>query len=106
MRSALRPCDTIRSGLRRILRLRIRLLVEVQPHLASRQVHRGTEEDDHGERHRDVALYDLGYRIEEGGLLDGDEVRLRGLARIDGVAPGQAQARLDALWRERNPSEP
>jgi hypothetical protein len=55
-----------------------------------------------GTLHRDVALYDIGYRIEEGGLLDGDEIRLRGLSRIGPVAPGQAQARLDALWRERN----
>jgi len=56
-----------------------------------------------GERYRDVAIYDLGYRIEEGGLLDGDEMRLRGLARIEGVTPEQAQARLDALWQERQP---
>jgi hypothetical protein len=56
-----------------------------------------------GDRHSDVAIYDLGYRIEEGGLLDGDDVRLRGLARVERVAAGQAQARLDALWRERNP---
>ena len=56
-----------------------------------------------GERHRDVAIYDIGYRIEEGGLLDGDEVRLRGLARVGAVPAAQAQARLDALWRERQP---
>ncbi|WP_129792894.1 hypothetical protein [Sphingosinicella sp. CPCC 101087] len=57
-----------------------------------------------GERHTDVALYDLGYRIEEGGLLGGDEVKLRGLARVGAVPPGEAQARLDALWRSRSGS--
>ena len=57
-----------------------------------------------GELHRDVALYDLGYRVEEGGLLGGDDVRLRGLARIERVAPARAQARLDALWRSRQPA--
>ena len=56
-----------------------------------------------GEMHRDVAIYDLGYRIEGGGLLDGQDVRLRGLSRVERVAPGQAQARLDALWAARNP---
>ena len=59
-----------------------------------------------GETHRDVAIYDLGYRIEGGGLLDGRDLRLRGLARVRAVAPGQAQARIDALWRERTGSRP
>ena len=55
-----------------------------------------------GEMHRDVTIYDLGYRIEGGGLLDGQDVRLRGLSRVERVAPAQAQARLDALWQARN----
>jgi hypothetical protein len=54
-----------------------------------------------GERHSDIAIYDIGYRIEGGGLLDGDEVRLRGLARVGAVPAGEVQARLDALWQER-----
>ena len=59
-----------------------------------------------GERYRDVAIYDLGYRIEGGGLLDGDKVRLRGLARVGGVPADEAQARLDALWRQRTAATP
>jgi hypothetical protein len=55
-----------------------------------------------GEMHRDVAIYDLGYRIEGGGLLDDHDVRLRGLSRVERVAPAQAQARLDAIWTARN----
>lgn len=54
-----------------------------------------------GEPHTDTAIYDLGYRIEGGGLLSNREVRLRGLARVAAVAPDQAQARVDALWRSR-----
>ena len=54
-----------------------------------------------GEMNRDVAIYDLGYRIESGGLLGGHRVRLRGLSRVETVTPGRAQARLDAIWRER-----
>ncbi|MGZ8283397.1 MAG: hypothetical protein ACXWUN_10675 [Allosphingosinicella sp.] len=59
-----------------------------------------------GTLHRDVALYDLGYRIEEGGLLEGDDVRLRGLARVEPVAPARARARHDARWRSRPPAPP
>ncbi|WP_114951151.1 hypothetical protein [Sphingosinicella terrae] len=58
-----------------------------------------------GSVHEDVAIYDVGYRIEEGGLLNGDDVRLRGLSRVESVAPAQAQARLDALWHARRPAQ-
>lgn len=54
-----------------------------------------------GESHSDTAIYDLGYRIEGGGLLSNREVRLRGLSRVAEVAPDEAQARLDALSRRR-----
>lgn len=53
---------------------------------------------------RDVALYDIGYRIEGGGLLGGRELRLNGLSRVGSVAPGEAQARLDARWRAAMPA--
>jgi hypothetical protein len=51
--------------------------------------------------YRDVALKDLGYRIEGGGLLAGRRVRLRGISHVERVAPNRAQARLDALWEAR-----
>jgi hypothetical protein len=54
-----------------------------------------------GARHRDVAIYDLGYRIDGGGLLGGHRLRLRGLSRLESVAPAGIQARLDALWAAR-----
>jgi hypothetical protein len=54
-----------------------------------------------GRIHRDLAVYDVGYRIEGGGLLSGRQVRLRGLARVETAAPARAQRRLDALWRAR-----
>jgi len=55
-----------------------------------------------GTMHSDTAIYDLGYRIDDGGLLGGHHVKLRGLSRVEIVAPGQAQARLDALWQARS----
>jgi hypothetical protein len=51
--------------------------------------------------HRDSAIYDIGYRIDEGGLLGGHKIRLRGVSRVGTIAPQAAQARLDALWRVR-----
>lgn len=58
-----------------------------------------------GAMHRDLAIYDIGYRIEGGGLLGGDEVRLRGLSRVERVSPALANGRLDALWRARLPAQ-
>jgi hypothetical protein len=57
-----------------------------------------------GAMHRDSAIYDIGYRIDEGGLLGGHKVRLRGVSRVETVAPRTAQARLDAVWRARRPA--
>lgn len=54
-----------------------------------------------GRTHRDTAIYDIGYRIDEGGLIGGSRLRLRGLSRVESVTAGQAQARLDAIWRAR-----
>jgi hypothetical protein len=54
-----------------------------------------------GETHADTALYDIGYKLEEGGLLGGTEVTLLGLSRIERVDAKKAQARLDALWASR-----
>lgn len=52
--------------------------------------------------HRDVAIYDIGYRVEDGGLLGGHRVRLLGLSRVDAVAARNAQARVDGRWRARS----
>ena len=57
-----------------------------------------------GTTHEDVALYDVGYRIDR-GLLDSDVV-LRGLSQIERARASSAQARLDAIWKSRNPSPP
>jgi hypothetical protein len=54
--------------------------------------------------HRDSAIYDIGYRVEEGGLLGGHKVRLRGVSRVETVAPAGAQARLNAVWQSRHPA--
>ena len=51
--------------------------------------------------HRDSAIYDIGYRVEGGGLFGGHKVRMRGISRIAAVPPAGLQARLDALWRTR-----
>jgi hypothetical protein len=55
-----------------------------------------------GESYSDTAVYDIGYKLEDGGLLGGSEVTLLGLSRVERVAPDKAQARLDALWASRN----
>ena len=52
------------------------------------------------------AIYDIGYEIEGGGLLDRSDVRLRGLSQVQQVLPGEAQARLDRLWKSRQPPSP
>jgi len=57
-----------------------------------------------GAMHRDSAIYDIGYRIDEGGLLGGHKVRLRGVSRVETVTPHAAQNRLDAIWRVRRPA--
>jgi hypothetical protein len=53
-----------------------------------------------GQTFTDSAIYDVGYR-REGNLLGGSEIDLLGLSLVERVAPASAQARLDALWKER-----
>lgn len=53
-----------------------------------------------GQTYTDSAIYDVGYR-REGNLLGGSEIDLLGLSLVERVTPQNAQARLDALWRER-----
>ena len=54
-----------------------------------------------GQTYTDSAIYDIGYR-REGNLLGGSEIDLLGLSLVERAKPGSAQARLDALWKERN----
>ena len=54
-----------------------------------------------GETYSETALYDIGYTLEEGGLLGGAQVTLLGLSRIERADAKKAQARLDALWASR-----
>lgn len=54
--------------------------------------------------HDDVAIYDLGYRVDEGGILSGSEIELRGLSRIERAKASGAQARLDRIWQSRQPT--
>jgi predicted xylose isomerase-like sugar epimerase len=54
-----------------------------------------------GAMHRDSAIYDIGYRIEGGGLFGGHHIRMRGISRIETATPRTLQARLDAIWRSR-----
>jgi len=56
-----------------------------------------------GAMHRDAAIYDIGYRVEGGGLFGGHKIRMRGISRVETVQPRALQARLDALWRSRQP---
>ncbi|HYJ52564.1 MAG TPA: hypothetical protein VEW04_05275 [Allosphingosinicella sp.] len=46
----------------------------------------------------DTAIYYLVYRVEGGGLLEGRQLRLRGLSRLQTIAPAAARRRIDALW--------
>lgn len=54
-----------------------------------------------GETLTDAAIYDLGYRADDGGLLGGLDVELRGLSLVARVRPGEAQKRLDSIWASR-----
>jgi hypothetical protein len=58
-----------------------------------------------GTLHEDVALYDLGYAIEEGGLFGGSDVRLRGLSLMERADAKSAPARLDRIWKARLPQQ-
>ena len=56
--------------------------------------------------HRDSAIYDIGYRVEGGGLFGGHKVRMRGISQAGAAAQQTLQSRLDALWRSRQPAAP
>ena len=53
-----------------------------------------------GESYTDTAIYDVGYRVDE-GLLDTD-VELLGLSLVERATAKNAQAKLDALWKRRS----
>jgi len=57
-----------------------------------------------GTMRRDSAIYDIGYRVEGGGLFGGHKLRMRGISRLETVTPRTLQARLDAIWRSRQPA--
>jgi hypothetical protein len=57
-----------------------------------------------GAMHRDSAIYDIGYRIEGGGLFGGHKIRMRGISRVETATPRTLQTRLDAVWRSRQPA--
>jgi hypothetical protein len=57
-----------------------------------------------GAMRRDSAIYDIGYRIEGGGLFGGHHIRMRGISRIETASPRTVQARLDTIWRARQPA--
>ena len=59
-----------------------------------------------GQTLTDTALYDVGYRSDDGGLLGGTEIELRGLSLVSRSRAARAQADLDALWSRRNPPRP
>ena len=53
-----------------------------------------------GETYTDTAIYDVGYRVDE-GLLDTD-VDLLGLSLVERGTAKTVQRKLDALWKRRN----
>jgi hypothetical protein len=57
-----------------------------------------------GAMHRDSAIYDIGYRVEGGGLFGGHKIRMRGISRVETISPRILQSRLDAIWRSRQPA--
>jgi hypothetical protein len=54
-----------------------------------------------GRTFTDTALYDVGYKENDGGLFEGSEVELKGLSLIGRTTAAEAQKRLDALWAAR-----
>lgn len=58
-----------------------------------------------GEVHEDTALYDIGYSVA-GRLIGGHDVSLRGISLVSRVKRPDAQARLDARWKELMPTAP
>ena len=53
-----------------------------------------------GEDYTDTAIYDVGYRVDE-GLLDSD-VELLGLSLVERGTAKNVQQKLDALWKRRS----
>jgi hypothetical protein len=53
-----------------------------------------------GATHSDTAIYDVGYRVDE-GLLDTD-VQLLGLSFVERGTAANLQPKLDALWKRRS----
>lgn len=56
-----------------------------------------------GDMVTDVSLYDVGYAVKD-RFLRGGVVRLRGLSYIERARAANAQARVDALWKTRQPT--
>jgi hypothetical protein len=56
-----------------------------------------------GRMYRDSAIYDVGYRVEGGGLFGGHKIRMRGISRVETISPRNMQSRLDAIWTSRQP---
>ena len=54
-----------------------------------------------GAAHDDLAIYDVGYAVEDGGFLKGKVVRMRGLSLVERTSPKRMQGRLNALWQAR-----
>ena len=54
-----------------------------------------------GDLHESRAFYDIGYRIEAGGLFGGSNVRMTGLSLIGAAGASGETTRLDALWKAR-----
>ncbi|MDB5685183.1 MAG: hypothetical protein JWM75_2881 [Sphingomonas bacterium] len=56
-----------------------------------------------GALHDDVAIYDVGY-VLEGRLIGGSALKLRGISLVGRAGATSAQARLDAIWKKRQPT--
>jgi hypothetical protein len=52
-----------------------------------------------GRSFTDTSIYDVGYRRDDGLL--GSEIELLGLSFVERVAPANALARLDSIWKGR-----
>ena len=54
-----------------------------------------------GRTFTDTAIYDVGYRRDDGLL--GSEIELLGLSLVERAGSREARTKLDSLWRERQP---
>lgn len=55
-----------------------------------------------GEIRTAIGLYDVGYRLSGGGLLDDRDVRLTGLSYIGPATPAESAERLQKAWVARS----